>query len=164
MMLNGREVILHGHGPMQSMFTDGPNRYDDDSFANEALRGEIHNTHVSDLFFSRRNIDALQHGIRYSVYVSSGRDKHIIGRQSDTDLLIVMKGIYLEHAVHLPGNTLRQVRSLNARVLEYVVPRVMTEIDTYLKYRFDVSTMPVPMDRPPMMSQKGTRVLELKRI
>ena len=154
---------MKGHSPQQSMFDGGlGGRYTDDSFAFEALRGEIYHTPVSDLFFSVQNIDALHHGIRYLVYKASGR-QHVIGRQSDVDLLLIMKGIFLEHAIHVAGDALKQVKSLNARVLDYIVPRVMTEIDMYLKYRRDVSTLPVPLERAPLMSQKGTRVLEQRR-
>lgn len=160
---NGREIIMNGYSPQQSMFDDSHRgRYMDDTFAFEALRGEIYHTPVSDLFFSGKNIEALQQGIRYSVYTSSGK-RHTIGRQSDIDLILVMKGIFLEHAQHAPINTLSQVKSLNARVLDYVVPRVLTEIDTYLKYRRDVSTLPVPLERAPLMTKKGTRVLEQRR-
>jgi hypothetical protein len=163
-LLNGREIIVNSHAPPPQSLFDGNSggRYIDDSFAFEALRGEIYHTPVSDLFFSANNINALQQGIRYSVYRSSEKH-HIIGRQSDVDLILIMKGVYLEHAMHLSGNTVGQVKGLNARVLDYVVPRVLTEVDTYLKYRHDVSTLPVPMERAPMMSQKGTRVLEQRR-
>jgi hypothetical protein len=134
----------------------------DDTYSHEAVKGLIYNTPVSDLFFSANNIDALQQGIRYSVYRASGKH-HVIGRQSDVDLILIMKGTYMEHAQHISGHTVGQVKRLNKHVLDYVVPRILTEVDTYLKYRHDVSTLPVPMERAPMMSQKGTRVLEQRR-
>lgn len=162
-LLNGREIIYNGHAPSQSLFDDGSRgRYMDDKYAHEAVKGEIYNTPVSDLFFSANNIDALQQGIRYSVYRASGKH-HVIGRQSDVDLITIMKGMFNEHAMHHSGNTVGQVKRLNAHVLDYVVPRILTEVDMYLKYRHDVSTLPVPMERAPMMSQKGSRVLEQRR-
>jgi hypothetical protein len=75
-----------------------------------------------------------------------------------------MKGIFLEHARFLPaGHVVPQVKRLNEKLLDYVLPRVMTEIDAYSKYRADVSSMSVPMDRPVNMSSKGTRQLEMMR-
>lgn len=137
--------------------------YRDDSFAKEALKGEIESTPLSDLFFSKVNMEALQHGIRYSVYVKSNDRKFVIDRQSNIDLLLTMKGIFHEHARYLPDvSTVHQVKRLNEKVLDYVVPRIMSEIDMYLKYRFDVSTMAVPLDRPQIMSTKGSKQLERK--
>lgn len=161
MLLNGREII--NRESFGKPFLIGSS-YRDDTFAREALRGEIESDAVSDLFFSRVNIDALQDGIRYRVHVQSGARRLVIDRQSDIDLLLVMKGIYLEHARHVrDGGCVRHVRRLNEKVLDYAVPRVLAEVDMYLKYRHDVSTIAVPMDRPANMSLKGDRQLERRR-
>ena len=161
MLLNGREIIVNeSYGEPYLLGS----RYKDDSFAKEALRGEIETDAVSDVFFSKTNIQALQDGIRYKVYIESADRQLIIDRQSDTDLLLIMKGIYLEHSKFLrDADVVRQVRRLNEKVLAYVVPRIMMELSMYIKYRQDVSSMPTPMDRPSNMSTKGDRQLERKR-
>jgi hypothetical protein len=160
MLLNGREIITRGStgGPMSY-----ENRYTQSGsggYASEALKGEIEPTKLSNLFFSKLNIDALHDGIRYKVYVKSG-NQIVIGRQSETDLVIVMKGVFMERARYLHDDDIvTQVKALNEHVLRYVVPRIMTEIDMYRKYRNDVSTLAVPMDRPQIMTSKGSRQLE----
>lgn len=131
------------------------------SQADEALRGIQQADKLSDLFFSRENIEALQQGIRYLVFEKSCK-KHIIDRQSEDDLLVIMRSIYLQNAVNLPYMILEQVRVLNQKVLEFVVPRVLEEIKMYIDYKKRVSTLPVPMARSENTSVAGTKTLELR--
>lgn len=131
------------------------------SSADEALRGIQQAGKLSEVFFSRENIEALQQGIRYLVYEKSCK-KHIIDRQSEDDLRVVMRSIYLQNAVNLPYMILEQVRALNQKVLEFVVPRVLEEIKMYIDYKQRVSTLPVPMARSENTSVAGTKTLELR--
>lgn len=130
------------------------------NYQNEAIKG-IHTTNpLSDIYFSRVNIDALQEAIRYQVYLKSCK-KHIIGKQSENELLIIMRGIYLEYKRHL-DDVLQEVRYLNMKVLEYSVPKILEEIKMYLYYRKDISQLPIPLDRAQFVSSKGTKTLEQK--
>ena len=114
------------------------------------------------LFTSQTNLEALQHGIRYRVYVDSG-GKHVVGRQSDTELAVVMRSILLQYGENdAGGNALAQVRSLNARVLDFCVPRILSELLAYQHYLTDVSTLPVPLERGQIASTKGDKTLELR--
>ena len=113
------------------------------------------------LFFSRGNVDALQDGIRYKVWLGSERTL-VIGRQSDVELGVVMRSMYLQYGNNREGATLAQVRELNALVLDFCVPRVLGEARMYDQYRRDVSTLPTPMEHGEFSSMKGTRVLEQK--
>lgn len=118
-------------------------------------------TPVSDVFFSEENVDALHEGIRYQVYVQSN-GKHTIGRQSDVELGIVMRSVYLEYSKNLPFDVLGQVRELNSIVLKLTVPKIVREVDMYVAYRRDISTLPVPLERAQNVSRAGTRSLALK--
>ena len=51
----------------------------------------------SAIFFSRRNIEYLHQQIIKQVYFSSNK-KHIIGKQNETQLQIIMRSIFLQHA------------------------------------------------------------------
>lgn len=119
------------------------------------------NSPLGDIFFSTTNLDALQGAIRTRVYIQSGR-QHVISRQSDTEVKIVMRAMFLSYAQHRT-DTLQEVRELNARVLDFCVPQILNEISMYLHYRKDVSVMSEPLDRGEMASSKGTRVLEMMR-
>ena len=66
---------------------------------------------VSDLFFSGENIDNIQEQIINIVYKKSG-GKWKIGRQSDTQLKIIMKSIYLQHSKY-PAQPSLTIQSKN---------------------------------------------------
>ena len=114
------------------------------------------------LFMSPRNVDAVQDAIRYRVYVES-RGRHVIGRQSDVELALVMRSVLLQRGRNDDGtDVIEQVRLLNAEVLEFCVPRVLTEVDSWLRYRDDIATLPTPMAHGAVASMKGSRELQLK--
>ena len=130
-------------------------------FNEEAIKGIHSNNPLSSIFFSDANIDALQEAIRYQVYKKSCQ-KHVIGKQSETELKIIMRATYLEQARHRNYDILPEVRRLNQYVLDFCVPRILQEIGMYTTYKNDIERLPVPMDRGSFVSSKGTRVLEQK--
>lgn len=133
-----------------------------DAYARQALTGTLTANPVSDLYFSDANVAALQEGLRYRVYKETD-GKYVIGRQSDTELRIVMRSIYLTYSRNLPGSVVDQVRELNRRVLEWTVPEVLSNLKQHLTYMRDASTLPMPLERGELMTAKGSRTLELKR-
>jgi Family of unknown function (DUF5761) len=132
--------------PTQFPETDSPTK----------LMPQVTKTCLSELFFSDDNIAALQQGLRYGVYRSSG-GKHVIGNQSRDELVIIMRSIYLEHGRNLPFNVLEQVRELNGRVLDFAVPRLVLEVGMYQKYTVDSTTQPRPMEYGAYTSRAGLR-------
>lgn len=125
----------------------------------EAIKSIHGKNELSEVFFSRTNIDAIQESIRYLVYKKSC-GKHVIDKQSETDLIIIMRSTYLQYGEFKPYGIADQVKELNQRVLEYCVPKILEEIKLYMYYRKDISQMPVPLDRGEYISSKGTKVLE----
>lgn len=131
------------------------------SFRSEATAGQLQRNPLSDLFFCADNINALQDGIRYRIWIETDK-KHVIGRQSDTELKVVMRSIYYQHAKHQGSDVVGQVRALNKMVLDWVVPEVLSNLKQYQVYLRDASTLPVPMERGALATSKGTKVLEQK--
>lgn len=127
----------------------------------EAIYGIHANNDLARVFFSRQNMDALQQGIRYVVYKNTCR-KHIIDNQSETELAIIMRSMYLQHGEHRPYGIIEQVKELNGHVIDFAVPKIIEEINMHDHYRKDVSALPVPMARGQIETNKGTRVLETK--
>jgi len=119
---------------------------------------QLADTEVSQLFFSARNMEALQQGLRYRVFVETA-GRHTIGRQSETELLTVMRSIYLQYSANKPFNVRQQVVELNARVLDYCVRTVVSEADARGKYLYDISHLPEPLARAPMATTKGSKQL-----
>lgn len=132
------------------------------SFTGEAVGHQISRNPLTDLFFSNKNIDALHIGMRNMVYKLTDK-KYVIERQSDTELKIVMRSIFLEHARWRPDkDVVEQVKELNSYVLDFCVKRIVSSLNMKQKYLDDIARLPVPLERAQIMSTKGTKVLELK--
>ena len=72
-----------------------------------------------------------------------------------------MRSNILQNSANLPHKIAEQVNALNKLVLDYCVPQVYGEAQGYLKYKQDISTLAVPIQRPASASYK-TKTLELK--
>ena len=133
------------------------------NFHSEALKGIQTESLLSRTFFSDKNIDIIQNSIRYNVY-SLSNSQHIIGRQSDIQLQIIMRSLYLQFSKNLNTGIREQVQELNNMVINYCVPRILSEIQQYIVYKSDVSKLPEPIDRSLNLSVKGSKTLILKSL
>lgn len=137
----------------------------------DLLSANIQHTPVSALFFSKKNIDALQLGICNMVFNQS-EGKYNIGPQSEMDLKVIMRSMYLTslrgglngdiHPIAEQSSVIDQVRKLNKQVLDWSVPRIVSNIKQFERYKSDVSKLPNPMDRPSLVSSAGSKVLEFQ--
>lgn len=137
------------------------NKKKNTEYKNEALKGIQISSPLSKLFFSEKNINDIQNMIRYNVWLKSNKE-HIIGRQSDIDLHIVMRSFYLQYAQHQQVNITNQIKELNTLVLNWVIPKILTQIKQYIVYKQQVSGIYEPIDREINTSVSGTKTLELK--
>ena len=87
------------------------------------IKGNFSKNCVNDLFFSQTNINALQTGMR-NLVANKTQGKHIIKNQNESELMIIMRGIYLEYGMNLQTNVVEQIKDLNTKVLNYIVPRI----------------------------------------
>jgi len=157
------------NGRVDTLYNENYNIYDlfreerkpDINFNEEAIRGTHTNNDLSKVFFSRLNIDALQSGIRYLVFKNSC-ERFVIDRQSDTDLKVIMRAIYLEHGHHGVKDVIEEVKRLNGLVLDFCVPRIVQEINMNMRYKSDISKLPIPLDRGEFSSAKGQKTLVIK--
>ena len=115
---------------------------------------------VSQLFFSSKNVSIIQNGIKAGVYKMS-KEKYIIDTQSHDSLNVIMRAIYLQNSLNMPDNVTEQINNLNNIVVQYCVPRIFGEVQGYIRYKEDASTLAVPLDKP--MSVYNDKTLELKR-
>lgn len=126
------------------------------------LAKDIPSTNVSRLFFSQVNLDALQLGIQNMV-LNESEGKLRIGRQSDQELLSIMRALYLKHGKNLPHAVVEQVRTLNNDVLRFAVPRIMNELEMYKTYRKDAQDGPTFFDRPASTNTAGTKIIDVTK-
>jgi Family of unknown function (DUF5761) len=122
------------------------------SVVKERIQFRHSSTPVNEQFFSRENMDILQDRIRTTVRGMVNAD---IDRQSDTDLMLVMRSYYLQYA----GESVEQ---LNERVVGFCSNRIAVEVEAYRYYRQDILDFPAPIARPLDTHVYGTRVGELK--
>ena len=107
----------------------------------DAMTGNWNDTPMSLAFFSDKNMQIIQNGIRAGVYNQSG-------------------GIYLESAMNQPTNITEQIESLNTLVCNWCIPRLISEARAYLNYKRDVSNMYTLIPPPTLSTMKG-KTLEL---
>ena len=117
----------------------------------DATEGIWNETPLSNLFFSKENIQILQNGIRAGVYNRSN-GQYTIGQQDCDALKIIMRSVYLQHSSNQNNNIPQQIEQLNKMVLEYCIQQVYGEAQGYLKYIDDASTLVVPIAHPVMTS------------
>ena len=125
------------------------------------IRGK--ESRVGELFFSNMNKGVLHEAIRYSVWKESEK-MLVIGRQSDAELSIVMRSIYLSDARNVDDSReciIQQVKELNTNVLNYCVPQIVREGEMYRRYTLDASSLPIPLERGQISTTKGDRTLDL---
>ncbi len=126
----------------------------------DALHGMIEDTLLSKLYFSEENIQIVQNGLRAGVYKMS-ENKYVVAPQNMDTLKIIMRSIFLQYAEHDENNITAQISKLNNLVLEYAVPNVYNEVEGYIKYRRDQSTLVTPIDLP-QQSDRDYKQLELR--
>jgi hypothetical protein len=125
-----------------------------------ATEGLWDDSQLSTLFFSEKNINILQNGIRAGVYKKSN-NQYLIGPQDCDSLKIIMRSIFLQYSANQPTNIRDQIQQLNQLVLNYCIQQVYSEAQGYMKYIRDASTMYVPL-APPIMSTNSDKELILK--
>lgn len=123
---------------------------------NSDFRNTLHHYHeetpVSKYFFSRDNIDLLQKALVFNVNKRL-RNENIdvqIGKQSEDNLHVVMRALYLQEGRNVDCKLKEQIKMLNGKVLEFVIPNILTNVRQYAGYIRDISnpvpTMPRPID------------------
>jgi hypothetical protein len=126
----------------------------------DALTGNWENTILSDLFFSKENIELLNNNIRKGVYDKSN-GLYLIGQQSQEELKIIMRAVYLQNSLNLFDNYTLQIQALNKIIIDYCVAQIFGEVKSYIKYTQDVSSLAMPISRP-VYGNVNDKTLELK--
>ena len=112
-----------------------------------SLKGIIEDTPLSNVFFSNMNIQAIQMTIRYQINQKIGKK---IGYQSEQELFVIMRSIYLQYANSVVNSLqiLKNIRTLNKMVVDYCVENVIEQLNQYDGYLQKISSAPTPLDHP----------------
>jgi hypothetical protein len=132
----------------------------DKTYFSNALKHTLQNSQLSVLFFSAANVTIIENGIKAAVYKLSN-NTHIIDTQDYDQLYVIMRSTFLQYSLNHPDNITEQIEVLNSRVIAHCAPKIYSEIESYIKYKKDSSTLISPLDMPTYIHKdKG---LEFKR-
>ncbi len=114
----------------------------------DALKGILERTKLSNIFLSPENTENIQKQIRYGVYQQTNK---VISNQSHQEVSTVMRSIYLQEGsvpITSDQDALEVISKLNSSVIDYCVNHVVSKLKQNDMYMKDISTLPVPIDRP----------------
>ena len=120
--------------------------------------GNQQRSKLSDMYYSQTNIDFLQNEIINQIYKKTS-GKYRIVKQSEDELVIVMKSIYLQYARNSDVDIQLQINVLNKHVLDYCVDNVYVNLLQYVKYIDDITKEQTVIDRPKNVDVKGNKTL-----
>ena len=109
---------------------------------------------LPNMFFSKKNIDLIQININKQVF---NEIRYKIKRQSDRELKLIMRSLYLQYGKHIKTNINQQILDLNNLVYKYAVPNIISNLQQFIGYSKDISSIPLPLNLPKNVSIKGTK-------
>lgn len=139
------------------------------SNTNSMFKNLYGETLLTFLFFSDKNVDNIQKLIRMTVYRHT---KQVIDNQSNTELLVVMRSVFLAYSQHpklidesmsekerkvLLAQYTDEVDRLNQLVIDTCVPLIVSQLQQYMVYLHDASSPLRVMEKPLSTSVKGTK-------
>lgn len=127
----------------------------ENSIQKSLLKGVYQPTPLGEVFFTQENINRIQKMIKYEVFVRSNGKYKLEVEQNESDLLVVMRDIYITCGKNMPYQLVRQVKELNHRTVEKIIPDMISMIkqdDEYVK-QLDKPINPIPL--PVCVSSKG---------
>ena len=110
----------------------------------------------SRIYFSQQNIAWVQSNLRYAVYKATG---DIIGLQSENELIVVMRSIYLEKSENPQdvSEYSRYILKLNRIVIDQLKPAVLNAINIHKTYQNQALKVRTPMPLPVNANITGTK-------
>lgn len=120
----------------------------------------VQRTPLNMAFFSRANVDRIQADIRCVIRRKLG---YGISRQSDDQLLIVMRAVYMQDGDQSPPDPRAELERLNGIVVAQCAPIIASNIKQFLGYLEDASRIPAPLERGINTSIKGSNTAIIDR-
>lgn len=127
----------------------------DNSIQKSLMKGLYEPTPIGELFFSQTNMDLIQKMIKYEVFDRTNGKYVMKTKQNETDLLVIMRDIFINCCKNLPYKVIHQVKELNKKTVEKIIPDMISMIrqdDEYIK-QLDRPINPIPL--PICVSSKG---------
>ena len=142
--MNGREHIPDYNGGIPFELFREDNSNNNNYCHQDSLMGIHEGNNLNGAFFSTKNVNLLQRLIQDAVS-NETQGKVTIGKQSEQQLAIIMRSVYLQHGRNLPEEikpVKTQVDELNQKLLDYAVPNIITNVKQYIGFVNDVNAPP----------------------
>lgn len=107
------------------------------------------------LFFSKSNVDNIQKSIKNIILKTLNVE--LTENQNTESLLMIMRYVYLQNGRFLKYNINEQVELLNKKLLNIIIPDIITGIKQHLEYIKYINNPINPIDRPFSDSVKGSK-------
>ncbi|AYV80820.1 MAG: hypothetical protein Harvfovirus7_17 [Harvfovirus sp.] len=117
---------------------------------------------VTIMFFSEDNMGRIQKMIRKEIALRTKGEYVLKVDQEEADLLVVMRAILLDMngSVFQPNKIKHQVKKLNSKTVEYVVPDMIESIKGHYGYLAEISQpRQMPIMQPMNVNNKGRKTL-----
>jgi len=114
---------------------------------NQTKTIECNITELPNTFFSDENIKLINNKLILEVFKNTNGE-YKIKPQSHEQLLIVMRYVFLEYARHLPYDIKGQINELNCRVVNEILPNVITNAQQHIGYLKDIEKIREPLPLP----------------
>ena len=111
---------------------------------------------MKEAYFSLENMDIIQNMIIKEVFLRSNETLRINKIKSET-LIQVMNNIWTNFCRFLPYDYKEQIRELDKKVMEYLVPLLLKESEFYKNYLRDSDRTNLPQLERPIMITKGRK-------
>lgn len=114
---------------------------------------------LSAIFYSPENTRRIQKMIKREVFVRTNGQYKLDENQDDSDLLVAMRAVFMENARFLPFKIISQIKELNRKTVESVVPDMITAMKQTYGYLKDISEPIKPIARPVNVGHAGRKTL-----
>lgn len=116
---------------------------------------------VTLLFFSPENMRRVQKMLRRAVYIKTNGKYKLEVDQAEADLLISMRAVLFDMngARFLPFKIKRQVKELNKKTVNYILPDMISEMKQAYAYLKEINEPIKPIMRPLNVNNAGRRTL-----
>lgn len=112
-------------------------------------------TPLSCAYFSDRNMEMLQRGIRQAFKNKTGVS---IDYQNPEDLFAIMRVVYINNSSDPYNKVNEQVSYMNQVVMKTALNQIQTGVSQYMGYRKDIDTVSIPLAQPINTSTYGTKI------
>jgi hypothetical protein len=127
----------------------------ENSIQKSLLKSVYTPTPLGEVFFSPDNIKRLQNKIKKSIFVESKGKYKLQVDQNESDLLVVMRAVYIQDSYNSPYRIIHQVKELNEKVINRILPDMISNIKQNEEY-LNIIDKPIdPIPLPVNVSRAG---------